>query len=91
MLAAGSVAYSSAMPGDDQDGVPIGESDALPWQESLTGREVGEFVIGEQIGEGGYGFIYRAQQKTLSREVVIKALRWKGGVANDDRNSALPP
>lgn len=62
------------------------ESDAAPWQESLTGREVGDFAIGERIGEGGYGRVYQARQKSLARAVVIKALRWRDE-ADRDRNT----
>ncbi len=64
----------------DEDSLTESTADArdLVWQESLTGRAVGEFVIGEMMGEGGYGFIYRAEQTTLMREVVIKILRWRG-------------
>ena len=59
--------------------------EALPWDESLSGREVGDFLIQEQIDEGAFGVIYRAKQKALSREVVIKALRWRG--ASGDENT----
>jgi serine/threonine-protein kinase len=41
----------------------------------LTGRALGEFVLGEQLGEGGHGVVYRAHQPALARDVVIKVLR----------------
>jgi WD40 repeat protein/serine/threonine protein kinase/uncharacterized membrane-anchored protein YhcB (DUF1043 family) len=41
----------------------------------LSGRTLGEFTLREQIDEGGYGTIYRAEQSILEREVVVKVLR----------------
>jgi WD40 repeat protein/serine/threonine protein kinase len=41
----------------------------------LTGRTLGEFVLGERLGEGGHGVVYRAHQPALARDVVIKVLR----------------
>ncbi len=38
----------------------------------LIGRRLGEFVLREQIGEGGFGMVYRADQPILEREAVIK-------------------
>ena len=40
----------------------------------LVGRSLGEFVICERIGEGGWGAVYRATQPTLEREAVVKVL-----------------
>ncbi|HEU4735000.1 MAG TPA: protein kinase [Kofleriaceae bacterium] len=40
----------------------------------LYGRTLGEFVVREQIGEGGYGVVYRGEQPLLKRDVVIKVL-----------------
>ena len=39
------------------------------------GRRLGEFVLGEMIGEGAFGSIYLAEQVGLSRQVVVKILR----------------
>ena len=36
------------------------------------GRELGDFTIGEPIGEGGHGVVYRAHQRGLDRDAVIK-------------------
>jgi serine/threonine protein kinase/WD40 repeat protein len=41
----------------------------------LSGRTLGEFVLREQIGEGGYGAVYRCDQPVLQRSAVIKVLR----------------
>lgn len=47
----------------------------------LSGRQLGEFVLREQIGEGGYGVVYRSDQPTLKRQVVVKVLRKTDAVA----------
>src|SRR5688572_16267246 len=41
----------------------------------LVGRALGEFVVREKIGEGGFGEVYRAEQPALAREAVVKLLR----------------
>jgi WD40 repeat protein/serine/threonine protein kinase len=40
----------------------------------LIGRELGEFVLREQIGHGAFGAVYRADQPQLGREAVVKVL-----------------
>jgi eukaryotic-like serine/threonine-protein kinase len=40
----------------------------------LRGRMVGEFVLRERIGGGGFGEVYRGEQPRLRREVVVKVL-----------------
>jgi WD40 repeat protein/serine/threonine protein kinase len=40
----------------------------------LCGRTLGEFVLVERIGEGGFGAVYRCAQPLLKRDVVIKVL-----------------
>src|SRR5688572_19553423 len=47
----------------------------------LSGRALGDFVVRERIGAGGFGFVYRAEQPALQREAVIKVLR---AAASDD-------
>ena len=42
--------------------------------EDLSGRTLGEFVLRERIGEGGYGAVYRCEQPLLGREAVVKVL-----------------
>lgn len=46
--------------------------DASPRQNPFTGRRCGDFVLREQIGEGGFGAVYRAEQQLLDREAVVK-------------------
>ena len=36
---------------------------------------LGGFVLREQIGEGGFGTVYRAEQRALGRAAVVKVLR----------------
>lgn len=43
----------------------------------LIGRRLGEFVIKEKLGEGGFGIVYRAEQPVLAREAVVKVLHKK--------------
>src|SRR5436853_6167485 len=41
----------------------------------IIGRTLGDFVVREKIGEGGFGTVYRAEQPMLAREAVVKVLR----------------
>jgi WD40 repeat protein/serine/threonine protein kinase len=43
-------------------------------RDELAGRSVGEFVLRERIGEGGFGAVYRSEQPLLGREAVVKVL-----------------
>jgi serine/threonine-protein kinase len=52
---------------------------AEPWpkaatEEVLVGRTLGEFVLREQVGRGGFGAVFRATQSALDREAVVKVL-----------------
>jgi WD40 repeat protein/tRNA A-37 threonylcarbamoyl transferase component Bud32 len=42
---------------------------------SLSGRTLGDFTVLEKLGEGGHGVVYRAEQRGLGREAVVKVLR----------------
>src|SRR5262249_8980952 len=41
----------------------------------FVGRAIGEFVLGEKLGEGGFGAVYAAAQRGLGREAAVKVLR----------------
>ena len=43
-------------------------------QGALIGRTLGDFVVREELGRGGFGDVYRAEQPLLQREAVIKVL-----------------
>ncbi|MEM7344228.1 MAG: protein kinase, partial [Chloroflexota bacterium] len=43
-------------------------------QEDLSGRAIKGFALGERIGAGGYGAVYRAAQATVERDVAIKII-----------------
>ncbi|MEW6735542.1 MAG: protein kinase [Acidobacteriota bacterium] len=45
--------------------------------DSLIGRTLGDFLIQEWLGEGGFGVVYRAEQLTLQRAAVVKVLHAK--------------
>jgi WD40 repeat protein/serine/threonine protein kinase len=40
----------------------------------LQGRILGDFVLGEVLGRGGCGIVYRAEQRTLGRPAVVKVI-----------------
>jgi WD40 repeat protein/serine/threonine protein kinase len=43
-------------------------------RDQITGRTLGDFVVRNKLGEGGFGAVYRAEQPLLQREAVIKVL-----------------
>lgn len=43
-------------------------------RKDLSGRSIKGFELGERIGEGGYGAVYRAVQATVERDVAIKII-----------------
>lgn len=42
---------------------------------SLTGRRLGDYVIGERLDSGGMGDVYRARDARLGRDVAIKVIQ----------------
>jgi WD40 repeat protein/serine/threonine protein kinase len=47
---------------------------AIDKADSIIGRTLGDFLVKEKLGEGGFGAVYKADQITLAREAVIKIL-----------------
>lgn len=43
-------------------------------QEDLSGRAIRGFSLGERLGIGGFGVVYRAVQATVGREVAVKII-----------------
>ena len=51
----------------------------------LSGRVLGDYVLREKVGGGGYGEVYRAEHLELRRVAVVKVMneerRWKDEAA----------
>jgi WD40 repeat protein/transcriptional regulator with XRE-family HTH domain len=43
-------------------------------QPDLSGRAIRGYQLGERIGSGGFGAVYRARQTTVGREVAVKII-----------------
>ena len=43
-------------------------------QEDLSGRAIHGYELGERIGSGGFGVVYRAVQPVVEREVAVKII-----------------
>ena len=39
-----------------------------------TPDRLGDFQLGDEIGRGGFGIVYRARQVSLDRPVAVKVL-----------------
>ena len=55
---------------------------------SMVGSTLGPYRIGEQLGRGGMGYVYRAHDTALNRDVAIKVLR-ESLAPDPDRRACL--
>src|SRR5690349_2263650 len=55
---------------DDRSVPHIGADDA----DLQPGEAVGEYVIADKIGEGGFGTVFRAEHPLIGKQVAIKVL-----------------
>jgi WD40 repeat protein/serine/threonine protein kinase/DNA-binding XRE family transcriptional regulator len=61
----------------ESDPSPLPTPEPIPAEigrPDLSGRAIRGFELGERIGTGGYGVVYRARQATVSREVAVKII-----------------
>jgi serine/threonine-protein kinase len=58
-------------------------------KETLRGTRIGEYVIEERIGSGGMGYVYRAVQPLIGKQVAIKVLRHQLGESPEDLQRLL--
>jgi len=52
----------------------LSEEPTLKADRDLVGTTLGQYILRELIGQGGYGAVYRAEDPALEREVAIKVL-----------------
>ncbi len=44
----------------------------MPWE---SGSRLGDYLLGEKLGQGGYGIVYAARDTKLDREIAVKILK----------------
>ncbi len=55
----------------------------------LSGRILGDYILREKIGDGGFGDVYRAQHRVLKRVAVVKVLNEEQRRSDDAKERFL--
>lgn len=63
---------------------PRSDASPIPTAPSAVGNRIGRFEIGETLGRGGFGIVYRAHDPLLDRDLALKIPLFPG---SDDRRA----
>jgi serine/threonine protein kinase len=77
---------SDSQPGHSQPGQSTQTGDPEPTRPTTNPREVGEYIIEEEVGRGANGIVYKARQFHVNRTVAVKML--VSGALADERERA---